>query len=86
MKDGGCVEESRAFARQRARDVTDAAGESQFGDERKRHADKTHGLVRYDPADKMNRSGACIIVDNVAMKGSLVDEEQVTHNPVVEVS
>ncbi|KAF4627104.1 hypothetical protein G7Y89_g11053 [Cudoniella acicularis] len=39
-------------------------------------ADKAKGLQYFDFAVKMCRKGACVFVDNVVMKGSLVDEEQ----------
>ncbi|KAH8652751.1 O-methyltransferase-like protein family 3 [Tricladium varicosporioides] len=45
-------------------------------------ADKAQGLQYFDFAVKMCRSGAVIFVDNVVMKGSLVDAEQLD-NPHV---
>jgi predicted O-methyltransferase YrrM len=49
-------------------------------------ADKEHGWDYYDFAVRMCRSGAVVFVDNVVMKGSLVDEAQVGSNAHVKGS
>ncbi|KAH6663834.1 O-methyltransferas-like protein family 3 [Halenospora varia] len=45
-------------------------------------ADKAQGLQYFDFAVKMCRPGAVIFVDNVVMKGSLVDAEQLDNSHV----